>query len=166
MTTPADDHDDAQDEPQIGFVTPFGAFSSADDLPPQIRQHLEESLASLPEPLRNVFARILGVDTADEPTPDTTGVVGPHGPGCTCDHREYLWDILDRAFPTEPHLWQAAAAIFTLSSTNPDTLDDAERRAALDTATLHLQRHAALHTPPLSPTEQLVTKFREQMDDM
>lgn len=171
MTTPADNqNEDNAEEPSVAFVvqTPFGTFSAADDLPPEVRDGLLQMLEDqeMPPGLRTLLASALGVDSAQEATPDAT--VDGHAPGCNCAelHRENVWGILDRAFPTDPHLWQAMEALFALSAVNPTEIDEATRHAQLEAATLHLQRHAALNASPQSPFDHLITKFREQLDGM
>lgn len=169
MTTPADNqNEDNTDEPTMAFVvkTPFGTFTAADDLPPELRNGLIQMLEDdeMPPVLRTMLASALGVTN----TPGAAPVMPAdgHATGCNCAelHRENVWGILDRAFPAEPHLWQAMEALFTLSAVNPTEIDQETRRAQLEAATLHLQRHATLNASPQSPIDQLITKFREQLD--
>jgi hypothetical protein len=180
-------------EPTIRFAvqTPFGARGvNLADLPEELRDALAQSLhgADLPTELRVALGKALGVDLADLPESTQDGTEGPasvtpgaestegaegtenaaqdaHAPGCNCAelHREHVWDILDTAFPTDPHLWQAMEALFAISAANPQEIDDATRRSALSLATLHIQRSTALTVPPLSPMEQMLAEFRNEL---
>jgi hypothetical protein len=171
MTTPADNPDAEKDEttPLFVFKTPFGFFTAADDLPAQARGFLTELVDNpgLPPLMREALAAALSSPVAAETTEAEQPSHGPHGPGCTCteDHRDRVWQILDLAFPRDPHLWQAMEALFELSAQNPVDLDEDERRAALETAVLHLERHVSLTTPE-SPTEQLISRFRREMGEL
>lgn len=176
MTTPADNPDaDNAEEPQVHFAfafqTPFGVFTDPDDLPPDARSLLARNLAAgaLPPELHALLAKALKLDeTQTETAPADAPTSGPHGPGCTCTHsyRVQIWDILDGAFPNDPHLWQAGEALFMLSAANPRQIGDENRRAALEAAAVHLQRQASLMAPSASPMEQIIAKFREQLGDI
>jgi hypothetical protein len=170
MTTPADHPSDESNDdasPDFAIATPFGIFTDADDLPPQLRDALLRAVETneIPDELRAILRTVLN---ADATTSSDEAAVGPHGPGCTCEksHREQLWNLLDAAFPDDPHLWQAAESLFTLSAHNPAELDEESRRASIELATLHLQRHADLTAPAETPIDQIVTKFRREMDGM
>lgn len=166
MTTPADDQqpesDDEGQNPTYRFLTPNGVFADIADLPPAMRAMLAQSLDSidLPEELRAVLEAGLASAAAH----DTDMLF--NASAAREAHREQVWGVLDTAFPTDPHLWQAGEALFTLSASNPDEIDDETRRVVLATMALHLQRHAALTSSAASPVDQLVAKFRQQMGDL
>lgn len=166
MTTPADgqqpEDDEEREDPTIRFLTPNGVFDDIADLPPSVRTMLAQSLDSvdLPDELRAVLEA--GLATAAERDSD---LLFDASAGRDA-HREQVWGILDTAFPNEPHLWQAGEALFTLSASNPDEVDDETRRIALTTMALHLQRHAALTSTANNPVDQLVAKFRQQMGNL
>lgn len=163
MNTPAD-NDGAEEraEPTIGFAfqTPFGLFTDAADIPPEMREFIIANVLTsetLTLPVREALAESLGVSLDDAIQSPPTSLASEA-------HREQLWDLLDQAFPAEPHLWSAAEALFTLSAVNPESVDASRRDAALETATRHLKRYASIQTPAQDPTEQLVRDFREQLD--
>ncbi|ROR76034.1 hypothetical protein SAMN06295974_3819 [Plantibacter flavus] len=85
--------------------------------------------------------------------------------GCADFHRQRIWLTLDRAFPTDPHIWRALEEIFALSEQNPHPLDAHGRRAALSRAAQHLQQQLELTPVPSGPLDQLVEEFRRQLDD-
>ncbi len=170
MTTPADDEQPEGAEPadiHLAFDTPFGVFTEIDDLPPVVRDFLKANLASLsmPDVLREKLAEVLEIDLAAE-VGETAVDEEPEAVSATEHHRQRLWRMLDVAFPTEPHLWRAAESLFTLSAVNPDQPDDEAGREAVLTAVRHLEHHAGLALSRLSPTEQLVSEFRDQMTDL
>lgn len=167
MRTPADDElpepgSNEDGQTAYRFLTRFGSFKRISDLPPTLRALLEESLGSeeIPAELRALLEAELaaGEDLREQDSQARRESFE--------SYREQIWDILDSAFPTDPHLWQAAAALFTLSPSNPEELDAEMRAVALTTIGLHLQRHAKLTIPTVSPVDQLVEKFRQQMDDI
>jgi hypothetical protein len=153
----------------MGFNTPFGVFESVDDLTPEARAFMVQVLhtAVMPPKLRAALAAALGeaipdgLDTTEEPIEH-----GAHADGCTCAeiHRENVWEMLDTAFPTDPHLWRAGEALFTLSAVNPTEASLRTRRAALEDATLHLQHSSMKLGAAKSPFEQLIDDFRDQLD--
>lgn len=163
MTTP-DEHDGPDEESQpkihLAFQTPVGFFSEGADLPPEIREALvSQFLAddSIPVEIREALSESLGVTIEEAKR-------APHVSLAIQAHREQLWDLLDSAFPNDPHLWNAGEALFTMSAKNPATVDDDGRLAALESANHHLRRHAARLSPEVSPQDQLIADFREQMD--
>lgn len=99
-------------------------------------------------------------------------LVGPgaqsaaHAADCVCAefHRQQVWNTLDRAFPSEPHLWLAVEKLFGLSPQNPHAPDENERRAALTTAAQHIQQQLELTPEAHGPMDQMVLQFRRQMD--
>lgn len=167
MTTPSDDQlpEDENESPEVTyrFLTPYGSFDSIADLPPAIRDLLAKNLdaADLPEELRSVIKAGLDAGVVSDAEAMRFGTAAAREA-----HREQVWNLLDAAFPRDPHLWQAGEALFTLSVSNPDEIDEETRRIALSAMALHLQRHAALTSPAESPVDQLVAKFRQQMDDI
>lgn len=170
-------HDATEPEIQIAFKTEEGIFADGDDLPPEARSAFMHALRNtdMPEEVRAAFSKALGVDP-DDLAEDTTGegadgeTGGPHGPDCACDpgevHREQLWAILDTAFPNDPHLWSAGEALFALSAVNPAEPDDDTRRAALESASKHIEHLAGRLVPAMSPAEQMVADFRKQMGNL
>ena len=166
MTTPADDSQpenaDEGENATYRFLTPSGVFADIADLPPAMRAMLARSLDSvdLPEELRAVLEA--GLASAAAHDSDSLFDVS----AARDAHREQVWNILDTSFPTDPHLWRAGEALFTLSASNPDDVDDETRRIALATMALHLQRHAVLTSSAASPVDQLVAKFRQQMGNL
>lgn len=157
--------DDTGENPIFGFQTPFGIVHDPDDLPPEAREALIETYrhGDLPGPVRAALGKALriGRHAASTPAP----VIAPQNSlQDVAEHRQALWGILDSAFPNDPHLWSAGEALFTLSAEQPTTADESQKRAALEDATRHLQHHAARFAAPLSPVDQMVEAFREQLD--
>ena len=193
MTTPTDNtapDSPEEDLPTYALQTPFGIVTDGKDLPPALQSAIRAQLEAgrFPEPIAGAVRRFLGDDgfdamvrrflgedaievpveaVAGAPAQPAEATAADQVPGCTCDetHRVQVWDILDEAFPREPHLWQAVAALFTLSATNPAPADGAARRAALATADQHLKRSISRLDSPLSPEDELVERFKGQMGD-
>jgi hypothetical protein len=193
MTTPTDNtapDSPEEDLPTYAIQTPFGIVTDGKDLPPALQSALRAQLEAgrFPEPIAGavrrflgddgfdaLVRRFLGEDAIETPLEDIAGA--PAQPAvatatdqvseCTCGetHRLQVWDILDEAFPREPHLWQAVAALFSLSAANPTTADGAARRAALETADQHLKRSLSRLDSPLSLEDELVERFKGQMGD-
>jgi hypothetical protein len=178
---------------RIAIPTPFGTtVVDVADLPAEVREMLIENIRSgdMPDVMRDALCKALDIDPNNLPEPahvtesepDTAAgdanaaqepVSNPdkapqdgHAPGCNCaeQHRENVWRILDAAFPQEPHLWKATESLFELSALNPHEISDSARRAALNDAALHIKRHTDLAAPPLSPLEQMVEKFRIELE--
>lgn len=178
--TDATDDDSKPEAPAENIVrfavqTPFGSqLMSSAELPDELRESLVASLKdpSMPDEVRAAIAKALEVELDDPtglgetPVPiGTQDAHGHHEPGCSCAdiHREHVWKIADTAFPDDPHLWNAIAALFALSTLNPHELTDAARRSALDGALQHIQHRADLTSAPLSSLDQIVEQFRQQL---
>lgn len=167
MTTPPEDPDSAPDEsvPSIAIQTPFGVFTSADDIPPELRSALVDSLDApgLPAPIRAALVKLLDIDESD--IADHADAHTAHQPGCSCaeTHREEVWRILDAAYPNDPHLWVAMHELFMISASNPVPIGDQARRESLVKATAHLQQRIRALSPVESPLDELVSKFRDQL---
>lgn len=78
-------------------------------------------------------------------------------------HLKSLQRILHRAFPSAPHLREACAELFLVSDLNPDPIDDDTRTRALESAATHLREYTELLRQPLSPQDQLIADFRQQL---
>lgn len=79
------------------------------------------------------------------------------------EHRESIRALLDRALPAESHLRCATQILLNLSTLYPGEITAEARQESLETARLHLERHIAHHSPPMSPTDQLVDRFTRRM---
>lgn len=175
MTTPADDEPETPRRFMLQFHTPFGTYNDLDDLPPEARAFIAEHLDALDLPAEaraHLEAELRPSQprrprhAAESGTPEAEAA--GHEPGCEHDeeHRLQVWSILDTAFGSEPHLWRAGEVLFALSATNPRPLDEGARVAAIAEATQHLEHHAARPAPSLSPADELVERFRQQLGGM
>lgn len=147
---------------QLQIVTPFGTFTDLADVPPSIRQFLTEHLdhIDLPAEVRAHLSRTLEQESARLPGDDESPT------GEIKKYREQVWDILDAVFPKDPHLWQAAEALFMASSTAPTAELPGFADSALQHAHAHLHRHSPTADSAGGHTEQLVKRFREQLGDL
>lgn len=170
-------------EPIVRFAveTPSGSEEiAAGDLPDSLREAMVQSLinGTTPEGLRAPIANALGIDLAELTLRATAGeqsaesADGPeaddaHEPGADYAANQYragVWEILDSAFPDDPHLWRAMEALFAISEATPGTVDDEARRDALELATLHIKHRSTLIAPPLSAMDQLIADFQRQLN--
>lgn len=179
-TEPSEPEAIAETSVAFGFTTPAGMLrvDHPSDLPREVRDLMLQNIRNaegMPEEIRAVFIDALTGD-GDQAAPEDSPVVPDavagedapvdgHEAGCDCStrHRQDLWALLDSAFPDDPHLWQAAEALFSISEKNPQEIDDTIRREALEKASLHIQHRAELAAPVLSPVEQIIAAFRDQM---
>lgn len=166
-------------EPTVlfGIQTPLGKVEvKPSDLPEVLRHAITESLErqDMPKELREAFTKALNTATPEAQDSDTGEANGASEPAtadstvheCSCaadSHREQVWDIIDTAFPDDPHLWNAMESLFKLSAANPVKLTAEARTTVIDEAILHLGRQVNVATSPLSHEEQLVADFRKEL---
>ena len=135
-------------------------LAHADDMPHEVRKAIA---AELGLDLETVIAEE-AVTAAGE-----SAVCSAHSK--TADALARIWDILDEAFPNEPHLWSAGEALLTVSALMPATPSPMTTFSVLKHATTHLSRHAAsLNLTPSTreetDEEAIVRRFRQQLDGL
>lgn len=153
MTTPADNGPD----PTAMFVSD-GAPIDPKDLPPEVRASFAAAAEdeSLPIQIRDAIKRSLGLPRH--------AAAEPSAPIPSPEDASPLWDLLDGAFGHDAHLWNAGRALFALAQGMPE-LQSAEKLRALDDAHDHIARSASnLRRSTMGPEDQLVERFRIQLD--
>ena len=155
---------------KISIMTPMGPVPVS-ALPRELLDSLLESLPELeehgvPEDVRVQFENEVreaiahaelnpeGVSSLEDLFPAEHDGTSP---------RQRIWDLLDEAFPNDPHLWNAAEALFMASEIGP-VADEHARFHTLEAAHAHLDRRMEQFAAPSNPIDELLAQFRDQMD--